>query len=321
MSPTCIAVTGLDTLAGLRTVERLLRWPEPPAVVGIDVAVPRRLDGRIRFHRVDLTEPTADSVVAEVLEKEGCDALLHAAFFERAVDPAQAHELEVIGSLHVMNACAAAGVDKLVFTSTARVYGALPDNPGFLTEDHALRGHPEGPHIADRVEIEKLLDLFARRHPGTSVTVLRPSWVIGPTADSQIIQHLDRRRVTTVMGFDPLLQLLHEDDFLRAIELALRSDARGPFNLAGSGVLPLGTLLRLAGKRARAVPHPLLYRVEYLSSLWSAGAPPSELYDYLRFPWCVDISRARTELGFEPEYSTKEAWMSFVVSRRMRGYR
>jgi len=35
----------------------------------------------------------------------------------------------------------------------------------------------------------------------------------------------------------------------------------------------------------------------------------------------VDASRARAELGFDPVYTTKEAWMSFVVARKLRGYR
>ena len=302
--------------------ERLLALPDPPHLVGIDLRVPRRLDGRIRFHRVDLTEPTADSQVAEVLTKEACDAVVHAAYFQRRrVDPVQAHELEVIGSLHVMNASAAARVRKLVVTSTAQVYGARSDNPGYLTEDHELRGGVDAPHVGDRIEVERLLDLFARRHPHTVVTVLRPCWVMGPTIDTLVVRSFDRSRVTTVMGFDPLMQMLHEDDYLRALELALVRDEGGPFNLAGTGVLPLTTLLRLGGKRIRAVPHPLLYRAGYLPALWSSGAPPGEFYDYLRYPWTVDTTRARDRLGFVPEYSTKEAWMSFIVSRRLRGYR
>jgi len=105
------------------------------------------------------------------------------------------------------------------------------------------------------------------------------------------------------------------------LELALRRDVQGPFNLAGEGVLPLSTLLKLGGKSRRRIPHPLLYRLDYARALWIGGATPAGFYDYLRFPWVVDCERATRELGFHPEYSTKEAWMSFVVSRRLRDYR
>jgi UDP-glucose 4-epimerase len=320
--PRTVAITGLGSFVGRSVAARLLDAPTPPDVIGIDLAVPRRLEGRVRFHRVDLTEPTADSVVAEILEKERCEAVLHAAFF---TDPhpgrEYAHELEVIGSLHVINASAAAGVGRLVLMSDARVYGARPDNPNFLTEDHPLRGHPKAHAVRDRVELEGLLDLFARRHPAMAVASLRPCWVFGPTHSSGVTRHFEGRRVRVPMGYDPLLQCLHEDDLLRAVETALAGQARGAFNLAGSEPLPVSTLLRVAGKRARAIPHPLLFRLEYLESMSRTGDPPEAFYDYLRYLWVVDTTQARESLDFEPHYTTKEAWMSFVVSRRLRRYR
>lgn len=317
-----VALTGLDSFAGLNTAERLLERPSPPELVGIDLRLPRRLEGRVRFHRVDLTEPTADSQLAEVLGKERCDTLLHAAFVSgRGADKASEHELEVIGSLHVMNAAAAAGVRKLIVTGSAEVYGASPLNPAYLSESHPLQPHPDSHRARDRAELEQLLALFADRHPSMVVTVLRPCWVTGPTIGSRVLDHFAPERVTTVLGYDPLMQWLHESDLLRAIETVIDVDAPGPFNLAGEGALPLSTLLRLAGKRSRPVPHPLLYRVGHLPALWRDGDPPAGFYDSLRFIWLVDTRRAREQLGFVPEYSTKEAWMSWVVSRRMRQYR
>jgi UDP-glucose 4-epimerase len=317
-----VAITGLGSFVGGRIAARLLDAPNPPHVVGVDLVLPRRLEGRIAFHRVDLTEPTADSQTAEILGKERCEALLHAAFFESPHASVEyAHELEVIGSLHAMNAAAAAGVGKLVVASTAQVYGAHPDNPNYLSEDAPLRGHPDAHAVRDRVEMERLLALFAARHPALVVTSLRPCSIAGPSSASPLLRHLEADRVTTLLGYDPLLQFLHEEDWLDAVEAALERDARGAFNLAGGGVLPLSTLLRIAGKRSLPLPHPLLYRFEYLSSLSRSGDAPAGFYDYLRFLWVVDTERARRELGFEPAYTTQEAWMSFVVSRRLRRYR
>ncbi|MFQ5515486.1 MAG: NAD-dependent epimerase/dehydratase family protein [Myxococcota bacterium] len=321
-APRSLAITGLDSFVGFRIAERYLDSPSPPRVVGIDLKVPRRLEGRLSFHRVDLTEPTADSLVAEVLEKERCDALLHAAFFaEPYPDLEYAHELEVIGSLHVMNAASAAGVRRMVVMSTAQVYGAHPDSPGFLTESHPLRPPDEAHALRDRAEVEALLADLAGRNPKLTVTSLRPCWVMGPEVRSQAVRHLAPARVTTLLGFDPLMQFLHAEDLLGAVESALSRDAPGAFNLAGDGVLPLSTLIRVAGKRPWPFPHPLLYRLAYLPAMQRHGEPPAVFYDFLRYPWLVDCTRARHELGFRPRYTTKEAWMSFVVSRRMRKYR
>jgi UDP-glucose 4-epimerase len=279
-----VAITGLGSFVGGRITARLLDGPNPPHIVGLDLVLPRRLEGRIAFHRLDLTEPTADSELAEILGKERCDALLHAAFFESPFAGVEyAHELEVIGSLHVMNAAAAAGVRKLVVASTAQVYGAHPDNPNYLSEGAPLRGHPDAHAVRDRVEMERLLALFAERHPALVVTSLRPCTIAGPSTSSPLLRHLESDRVTTLLGYDPLLQFLHEEDWLDAVEAALERDARGALNLAGRGVLPLSTLLRIAGKRSLPLPHPLLYRFEYLSSLSRSGDAPAGFYDYLRF--------------------------------------
>ena len=321
-SPRCLAITGLRSFVGQRIAARLLESANPPRVVGLDLNVPRRLEGRIAFHRVDLTEPTADSAVAEILEKERCDALLHAAFFtDPYPDLEYAHELEVVGSLHVMNACAASKVRKLVVTSTAQVYGARADNPNFLTEEHPLRAHPDAHAVRDRAEMEGLLRLFATRHPDMIVTSLRPCWITGPSYESAAMRRLGADRVTTLLGYDPLMQFLHEEDLLRAVELAIERDAPGPINLAGDGVLTLSTLLHMAGRRTLPVPHPLLYRLQYLDAMSRFGDRPAGFYDYLRFLWVVDAGRARAALDFEPVYTTQEAWMSQVVSRRMRKYR
>ena len=55
--PLRVGITGLDSFVGLHVAERLLDSPEPPEVVGFDQRVPRRLEDRVRFHRIDLTAP------------------------------------------------------------------------------------------------------------------------------------------------------------------------------------------------------------------------------------------------------------------------
>jgi UDP-glucose 4-epimerase len=320
--PRKLAITGLGTFVGGRIAERLLEADDGPRVIALDLDLPRRLEGRLPLHRVDLTEPTADSVVAEILAKERCDALLHAAYFtDPHPDIEYAHELEMIGSLHVMNATAAAGVPKLVVSSTAQVYGARPDNPNFLDEGHPLRPHESAHQVCDRAEVESLLELFAERHPKQCVTSLRPCWVLGPTIESGISRFFEASRLFVPLGYDPLMQILHEEDLLRAVELALELDVPGPINLAGRGVLPLSTLVSLAGKSRWRLPPPLLYRLTSIDWLRRTGDPPEAFYDYLRYLWTVDTRRAKEQLGFEPQHTTKEAWMSFVVSRRLRKYR
>jgi UDP-glucose 4-epimerase len=320
-APGVIAVTGLGTFIGRRLVERLLARSPHLRIVGLDQSRPFRLDGRVRFHRVDLTEPTVDARIAEILERERVEALVHAAFrSEPTADVEMDHEIETIGSLHVMHACAAAKVKRLVVSSSTMLYGPRPDNPNFLTEAHPLRGHPDAHCVANRSEMEQMLSEWRLRHPDTEVTVLRHCWAMGPGVWDRVARYFSLPVVPMVLGYDPLIQFVHEDDCLHAYERATLQPHPGVYNVVGRGVAPLSTLLRLAGKRILPLPAPVLFRMAYYPSQAQTGDPPAAFYDYLRWLWVADGSRGFDAFG-EPFYTTKEAWISFVSARRMRRYR
>jgi UDP-glucose 4-epimerase len=318
--PGVVAVTGIRGWLGSRLLTRLARGGGL-RVVGLDERRPMRMDERVRYHRVDLTEPTADGALARILEKERVEVLVHAAFRDDPTSDLELdHELETIGSLHVMHACAAARVRRLVVASSTMLYGPRPDNPNFLDELHPLRGHPDAHAVRDRVEMEALLSDWAARHPEVEVTVLRTGWTFGPELWNRVVAYFALPVVAVPLGYDPLLQLVHEEDVLRVFEQAALRPHPGVFNVVGSGVLPVSTLLRLGGRRALRLPFSLLSRLAYFPSQAQTGDPPSAFYDYLRYLWVADGRKGWNEFG-EPLYSTKEAWISFVSSRRMRRYR
>ncbi|MHC4789215.1 MAG: NAD-dependent epimerase/dehydratase family protein [Planctomycetota bacterium] len=319
--PGVIAVTGLGTFIGRHLVERLLERAPELRIVGLDQRRPFRLDPRVSFHRIDLTEPTADSRIAEILAQERAQALVHTAFrTEPTPDVEMDHEIETIGSLHVMHACAVAKVKRLVVASSTMLYGPHPDNPNFLTEAHPLRGNADAHCVQDRVEMESLLSAWVEQHPDTEVTVLRPCWIFGPRYWDHVVRFFSLPVVPMVLGHDPLMQVVHEEDCLRAFERATLHPHPGVYNVVGRGVLPLSTILRLAGKRIVPLPAPLLYRMAYYPSQSQTGDPPAGFYDYLRYLWVADGEKGWDAFG-EPQYTTKEAWISFVSARRMRRYR
>jgi UDP-glucose 4-epimerase len=107
---------------------------------------------------------------------------------------------------------------------------------------------------------------------------------------------------------------------LHSFERAVLESHPGVYNVVGKGVLPLSTVLSLAGKRGLPLPSALLERLAYFPSQGQTGDPPAAFYDYLRYLWVADGRRGWEAFG-EPVYSSREAWISFVSSRRMRRYR
>jgi UDP-glucose 4-epimerase len=315
-----VAVTGIGTFLGRRLAERLAARPRM-RVHALDRRRPYGLDARVPLHPIDLTRPTADADLADVLRKEEVHTVVHLAFRRAPTPDLEAdHELETIGSLHLIHACAAAGVRKLVLGSSTMVYGPYPDNPAYLEETHPLRGHPHAHQVRNRVEVEALVAGFARRHPGTEVTVLRPCWIMGPETWNPVVRYFTRPVVPTLLGYDPMLQLVHEDDVLDAFEKAVRGRHPGVYNVVGREAMPISRLLRLAARRPLPLPAPLVYRLREFPSRAQTGDPPDAFYDYLRYGWVAAGEKGAAAFG-DPVYTTREAWMSFFSSRRMRRYR
>jgi UDP-glucose 4-epimerase len=257
---------------------------------------------------VDLTRWDVESELEAALSPAPVDVLYHLAFLQgRTRGAAFAHELEVIGTLHTLAAAVRAGVRHVVVPSTTVVYGARPGNPILLDEDAPLHGCPGSRFVTDRVEVERQLMAFRRDHPGVGLTVFRFAPVLGPTVDNPATRYFRRPLVPTLLGFDPLWQAIHEEDARELLLRVLVSPASGTFNAVGEDVLPLSSLIRLAGTMPLPLPPPLARAA--LRGLNSAGitATPSALLDYLHYSWVADGTRARTQLGFRPRFGAREA--------------
>jgi UDP-glucose 4-epimerase len=214
-----------------------------------------------------------------------------------------------------MAAAAAAGVKQVMLRSFTAVYGARGENPNFLVEERPLRAGSSLGWLRDKLEAEQHAASFARRYPQMIVTVLRFAPLLGPEVRTFYTRIFDKRVVPKLMGFDPLVQLLHPEDALEAARLALAVGAGGPFNVVPRAAIPLGAALHLAGKLPLPVPHPIAYAAS--DALWAAGIAeaPAGFLDYVRYLCVADGARAERELGFRPRYSSREALLAYLRYR------
>ena len=311
-----VAITGACTYLGTELVRRLEEDRRYAKLVLLDVREPPVLaEGatKARYYPLDLTQPTVDGDLATLLRREQVDTVVHGAFLSHPTHASEwAHELEDVGTMHVLNACAAASPARFVMVSTTMAYGAHPSNPNFLTESAELRGHRDSRFINDKVRAEKQALRFARENPATSVATLRFAPIVGPTVTNLFTRFLSRAAAPVMMGHDPLMQFVHEADAAWALKLAVDGEAAGPFNIVGKGVLPFTTVLALMGR----VPLPMPYLIARTLSkaLWATQilrSPPS-LLDYLMYVCVADGTRARQELGFTARFSIKRTNLDFL---------
>lgn len=313
-----IAITGVNSFIGANTCQRL-QIDSRYKVICLDIKKPPFLSKEALHYKVDLTEPTVDLTLADILSTNNVDTVVHCAFLTNPTRRgAYAHELEVIGTMHLLHACAKVGVRKFILRSSTLVYGPNPLNPNFLTEDHPVAEHSTYRYIRDKAEVEKMVERFKRKNPKTIVTVLRFGILLGPTVKNFFTEYLRRPFVLTLLGYDPLFQFVHEEDAVDAMMLAIEKDCDGVFNIVGEGVLPISTIIKLAGRFNLPVFHPFAYPL--VQTLFSIGISPvgSKHLDFLRFPCVADGQKAKEELGFMPRYTVKECVESFAGMQRLR---
>jgi UDP-glucose 4-epimerase len=322
-----IALCGAQTFLGKRLLEILAEDPSVTRLVAIDAqeqgarAPEPGLSsalGRVRSYTVDRAEPQSAARIAEILAAEDIDTFVHLGFLEApSRNLAYAHDLESVGTLNILNACRERPVQKLVLGSSTLLYGARYDNPNFLTETHPLRGLTGTAFLSDKIDAERQVEAFAREQRA-SVSVLRFAPILGPTIDSFITRWLSLPRVPVLLGYDPLLQFTHEVDALAALKQAIESQVSGVLNVAGDGVLPLSTVVRLIGRTALPVPYFVARRL--CAALWSLGLSevPAPMLRFLRHLCVADTERQRRELAEPAMFTTREAVLAFGAALRLR---
>jgi len=314
-----VLVTGVSRFLGGRLAGRLAADPNVDRVIGVDTTPPSRADvarlGRTEFVRTDIRSP----LIAKVIAKAGVDTVVHAAVTAAprgAGGRAPMKELNVLGTMQLLAACQKSDtVRRLVVKSTTSVYGSSPRDPGVFTERMQAVRLPRSGYAKDAVEVEGYVRGFARRRADISVTMLRFANFMGPTCDTPLTRYLALPVTPTGFGFDPRLQLLHEDDAIEVLRLAAISDRPGTFNVAGDGALLLSQLVRRAGRIAVPVPQRAVETVSRLVRRRGGVDFSPEQVQLMNFGRMVDTTSLRTEFGYEPQYTTGGALASYLAAR------
>jgi UDP-glucose 4-epimerase len=309
-----VLVTGVSRDLGRRFARVLATTEGIDRVIGVDVVPPRGDVGAMSFIRADIRTP----VIAKVIAKEDVDTVVHMSVI---ATPGSAggrltmKELNVIGTMQLLAACQKApSVKHLVVKSTSTVYGASSRDPAMFTEEMQPRRNPRSGFSKDAAEIEGYVRGFARRRPDVRVAMLRLANVVGPHVVSPMTSYFRLPVIPTVLGYDARMQFVHESDLNRVLELAVTSDVEGTYNVAGDGILMLSQAVRRLQRATLPLPGFAVGQLgSVLRQMRLADFSPEQL-SFLTFGRGIDTTRMRTELGFEPAYTTEEAFADFAAS-------
>ncbi len=212
--------------------------------------------------------------------------------------PRECHEINLVGTLNILEAARAAGVHRVVMAGTAAAYGNNPELP----KRETMVPEPESPYGATKVAAEQYLRAYARMG-GLETASLRYFNVYGPRQDPRSMYSgvISRFVESLVAGETPIIfgdgeqsrDFIYVGDVVRANLLALRAPHLEPGAVFNIGTGHSVTLLELLEVLARAAGREVVPRF--------ASARPGDV-KHSR----ADMARARAVLGFEAEVPLSE---------------
>ncbi|MFJ6654751.1 NAD-dependent epimerase/dehydratase family protein [Streptomyces sp. NPDC091377] len=315
-----VLVTGAARRLGGRFVRRIQRDPGVERVVAVDVVPPEHDLGDADFVQADIRQPT----IARVLAESGADTVVHMDVTATALGSGGrtgVKETNIIGTMQLLGACQKSPtVTRLVVKSSTNVYGSASRDPAVFSETTPVKSLPSGGFAKDTVEVEGYVRGFARRRPDVAVCVLRFANILGPSADSPLASYFSLPVLPTVLGYDPRLQFVHEDDVIDVLGIGAREPGRGTlnsgtFNIAGDGVLLLSQCSRRLGRPIVPLLLPAVtWAGTLVRTLGMSDFSPEQIR-LLTHGRVVATGQMRETLGFQPKYTTAETFADFVRSR------
>jgi len=325
-----VAVTGATGEIGRSFVRALELTPE----VGRVLAMARRpFDPgelgwkKTRYRQGDILDRAAvDELVAKV------DVAVHLAFIVVKATVAS-YRINIEGSRNVFEATAAAGVPRLLYTSSVAAYG-YHDHDGPLTEDMPARGTERHAYSHQKAEVERVLD-EALAGSATDAYVFRPCVVAGPEAPALLDQlpylRLEHklpaaalRALGRVPAVKPVLpdhgvpfQLVHHDDVAAALVTGVLGEGNpGVYNLAGSGEVRWCDVAKELGWYTVRIPRRAIDVTAHMVGRIPLLAVEAGWLEAVRVPMLMDCTRARQQLGWQPGYDGRQTLHELVAARR-----
>lgn len=299
-----IAITGCSGYYGRALITALrARWPQSQ-ILGLDVVEPSVVMPD-EFLKCDVTS----ELVHETFKKFRPEGVAHLAFIVNPIrDDARMHRINVGGTENVLRATQSCGARRLLVASSATAYGAWPDNPVPIQEDHPLVAR-DYRYAKDKVRIEQMLTEFAVAHTDMAVSWTRPCMIYGSGVSNYLTGLFVHPPVIPLPGGnDTEFQFVHLDDLGRASAEILAHSASGPFNVAPDDWFTLRSMAKMSGRWA--LPLPFLACLGMGHVWWHCRLPvfhfPGNLWYFMRYPWVVNSKRLKDELGFQFQYSSHD---------------
>jgi nucleoside-diphosphate-sugar epimerase len=317
-----VVVVGASGNVGTSVLRSLVDEPRVEEIVGVARREPAMKWPKTSWVKADVVKDDLVSIF------RGADAVVHLAWLiQPSHDEDQLHAVNVVGSERVFRAAGEAGAGALVYASSIGAYSPGPKDRG-VDESWPTDGIETSFYSRHKAATERQLDHIEADFPSLRVVRLRKGLVFKREAAAEIRRYfigpllpgslLRTQLIPVVPDIEGLVvQAVHSYDAGEAYRLAIvNGDARGAYNIAADPPIDPDALAEWFDARKVTVP-PAAVRAAADAS-WKAHAQPTPAgwVDLALGVPIMDTTRARTELGWEPRHTSREAMMDLLNGLR-----
>jgi len=311
-----VLVTAATSTLGRQLVEKLLHDPNVDKVWAFsrrerpyyfsDLPADRFVFQRVALLNVRRLQEICSS--AE-FQAANIDTIVHLGFqvgYSGDLDTVRDYNIK--GTQNLVNlALEQPSVKKFIFLSSAKVFRLPESEPVVLTETSEMDLNiQDEPYVKDLIEADILCQHELSRKK-LQMLILRPSYVIGRNVHSFFSYYFDSPVLLKAGGYNPMINLVHSNDVIRAIRMSLASDATGILNIVGRETLHLKDFIKLTGLPSMSVPKAVLEPAwQSVRRLRFNRHPfPFRAVRPLTRHMLVSGTRAKEAIGYEPEHHVK----------------
>lgn len=316
-----VVVVGATGNVGTSILRSLEKDDSVSSVLGVARRLPNLRIPKVEWATSDVTEDDLGP------RFEGADAVaLVSWLIQPSRDRNKLWMTNVEGTMRAAKAAAQAGVPALVYASSVGTYSPGPKDR-FVDEDWPTGGVAGSYYARQKAEVERRLDRFEVENPGMRVVRIRPGLVFKREASQGIRRLFGGPLLPGFLANPDIINLLpdieglrsqvvHSYDVGEAFRLALSKDVRGAFNLAADPPLDADEIGRILNAKTVRVPVGIVRAAADLSWRLRLQPVPSDWLDMsLQIP-LMSTERARTQLGWRPEFSSEETLLDVLKGLR-----
>jgi UDP-glucose 4-epimerase len=312
-----ILITGANGYLGSETVKGLGQDKRISSIIGTDITDTPRITGveNYTYYKSDVR----DEKLVDILKNHKVDVVVHLATVVSPGPKADRdflYSVDVLGTKNVVETSIAAGVKKIIATSSGAAYGYYDDNPEWLYEDDEIRGNYEFAYSYHKAEVERMLADYRKTNPDLEQLIFRPGTILGKTVNNQITDLFKKPFIMGITGSDSPFVFIWDRDVVGCILEGITTDKTGAYNLAGDGKLTMRELSTILKKPYVAIPNVILKTALAGLKMLKLTQYGPEQVNFLRYRPVLSNKNLKEKFKYIPQKTSRETFEFFLENRQ-----